>query len=112
MDPNCSIRRLAIDLMITVSLNDVFESEGQWDGSEFRDTADSGEVVKKELLVALKGELYFVKFIINSEQDDVEPGVVLGRSFLRLAKGIVDLGNGIITFYPDLDSFHDDSDDN
>ncbi|GKC09253.1 hypothetical protein Tco_1000863 [Tanacetum coccineum] len=48
------------------------------------------KLVKKELIVALKGELYFVKFIINPEEDDFEAGVILGRSFLRLAKGIVD----------------------
>ncbi|GKE36300.1 hypothetical protein Tco_1459705, partial [Tanacetum coccineum] len=34
-------------------------------------------------------ELYFVKFIINPKEDDVEPEVILGRSFLRLAKGVV-----------------------
>ncbi|GJS52338.1 retrovirus-related pol polyprotein from transposon TNT 1-94 [Tanacetum coccineum] len=48
------------------------------------------KLVKKELIVALKGELYFVKFIINPEEDDFEPGVILGRSFLRLAQGVVD----------------------
>nr|GEY82670.1 hypothetical protein [Tanacetum cinerariifolium] len=42
---------------------------------------------------------------------DVEPGVVLGWSSLRLAKGIVDFGNGIITIFPGLDSFNNDSDD-
>nr|GEV96274.1 hypothetical protein [Tanacetum cinerariifolium]GEX63119.1 hypothetical protein [Tanacetum cinerariifolium] len=41
------------------------------------------KVVKKELIVALKGELYFVKFIINPEDDDVEPGVILERSFMK-----------------------------
>ncbi|GKC57170.1 agenet domain-containing protein [Tanacetum coccineum] len=30
------------------------------------------KLVKKELIVALKGELYFVKFIINPEEDDFE----------------------------------------
>ncbi|GJR49530.1 ribonuclease H-like domain-containing protein [Tanacetum coccineum] len=30
------------------------------------------KVVKKELIVALRGEIYFVKFIINPEEDDVE----------------------------------------
>nr|GEY41848.1 hypothetical protein [Tanacetum cinerariifolium] len=40
------------------------------------------KVVKKELIVALRGEIYFVKFILNPEEDDVEPGVVFGRSFL------------------------------
>ncbi|GKD05260.1 pescadillo [Tanacetum coccineum] len=32
------------------------------------------KLVKKELIVALKGDLYFVKFIINPEEDDFEPG--------------------------------------
>ncbi|GJS49006.1 hypothetical protein Tco_0599127 [Tanacetum coccineum] len=65
-------------------------------------------LVKKELIVALKGELYFVKFIINPEEDDFIPGVILGRSFLRLSRGIVDFGNGVITIYPELDPFKDD----
>ncbi|GKC94012.1 hypothetical protein Tco_1159454, partial [Tanacetum coccineum] len=42
-------------------------------------------------------------FIINPEEDDVEPGVIFGRSFLRLTKGIVDFGNGILTIYPEGD---------
>ncbi|GJR25036.1 DNA-directed DNA polymerase [Tanacetum coccineum] len=67
--------------------------------------------MKKELLVALMGELYFVKFNINPEEDDVEPEVVFGRSFLRLTKGIVDFGNGIITIYPNIITFNDDNDD-
>ncbi|GKD43209.1 hypothetical protein Tco_1267854 [Tanacetum coccineum] len=44
------------------------------------------KVVKKELIVALRSKIYFVKFIINPEEDDVEPGVIFGRSFLRLTK--------------------------
>ncbi|GJW01931.1 hypothetical protein Tco_1560787 [Tanacetum coccineum] len=67
------------------------------------------KVVKKELIVALKGELYFVKFIINPEEDDVEPGVILGRSFMRIVNGIVDFGNGVITVYPEQDPFEDNS---
>ncbi|GJT58865.1 hypothetical protein Tco_1002398 [Tanacetum coccineum] len=69
------------------------------------------KLVKKELIVALMGELYFVKFIINLEEDDVEPGVILGRSFLRLAKGIVNFGDGEITIYPELNPFDDDSEE-
>ncbi|GJX13534.1 retrotransposon ORF1 [Tanacetum coccineum] len=65
--------------------------------------------VKKELIVALKGELYFVKFIMNPEEDDFEPRFSLGRSFLRLAKGVVDFGNGVTTIYPKPDPFEDDS---
>ncbi|GKB65943.1 hypothetical protein Tco_0927355 [Tanacetum coccineum] len=34
------------------------------------------KVVKKELIVALRGEIYFVKFINNPEEDDVEPGIL------------------------------------
>ncbi|GJZ48913.1 hypothetical protein Tco_0603103 [Tanacetum coccineum] len=54
------------------------------------------------------GELYFVKFIINPEEDGFKPGVILGRSFLRLAKGVVDFGNGVITIYPKPDPFEGD----
>ncbi|GKB47792.1 putative reverse transcriptase, RNA-dependent DNA polymerase [Tanacetum coccineum] len=67
------------------------------------------KLVKKELIVALKGELYFVKFIINPEEDDFMPGVILGRSFLRLSRGIVDFSNGVITIYPEPDPFESDS---
>ncbi|GKB52185.1 hypothetical protein Tco_0902938 [Tanacetum coccineum] len=61
------------------------------------------KLVKKELIVALKGELYFVKFIINPKEDEFEPGVIMGRSFLRLAHGVVDFGNEVITIYPKPD---------
>ncbi|GKA04715.1 hypothetical protein Tco_0683835 [Tanacetum coccineum] len=54
---------------------------------------------------------YAVKLCLDYEmrKDDVEPGVILGRSFLRLAKRIVDFGNGVITIYPEPDPFQDDS---
>ncbi|GJT86590.1 hypothetical protein Tco_1068307 [Tanacetum coccineum] len=63
------------------------------------------KVVKKELIVALRGEIYFVKFIINPKEYDVEPGVVFGRSFLRLTKAIADFRTGNVTIYPELDKF-------
>ncbi|GJY68612.1 retrovirus-related pol polyprotein from transposon TNT 1-94 [Tanacetum coccineum] len=66
------------------------------------------KVVKKELIVALRGEIYFVKFIINPEEDDVEPGVILGRSFLRMTKAITDFGTGTVTIYPKIDPFLED----
>ncbi|GJR01821.1 hypothetical protein Tco_0524805 [Tanacetum coccineum] len=72
---------------------------------------DGDKVLKKELIVALRGEIYFVKFIINPEEDDIEPGVILGRSFMRLTKSIADFGNGIITIYPELYPFLDNSDE-
>ncbi|GJZ35178.1 hypothetical protein Tco_0580995 [Tanacetum coccineum] len=67
------------------------------------------KVVNKELIVALKGGLYFVKFIINPKEDVVEPGVIFGRSFTRLVKGIVDFGSGVIIVYPEQDPFEKDS---
>ncbi|GJR91888.1 hypothetical protein Tco_0215899 [Tanacetum coccineum] len=67
------------------------------------------KVVKKELIVALRGELYFIKFIINPKEDDIEPRVILGRSLMRLVNGIVDFGSGMITIYPEQDPFDDDS---
>ncbi|GJZ44476.1 hypothetical protein Tco_0591731 [Tanacetum coccineum] len=69
------------------------------------------KVIKKELIVALRGEIYFVKFIINPEQDDVETCVIFGRSFMHLTQGIVNFGNETITIHPELDPFLEDSDD-
>ncbi|GJT62412.1 hypothetical protein Tco_1005945 [Tanacetum coccineum] len=66
------------------------------------------KLVKKEPIVSLRGEIYFVKFIINPEEDDVEPGVVLGRSFLCLTKAITNFGAGTITIYPDINLFLED----
>ncbi|GJR81753.1 hypothetical protein Tco_0152538 [Tanacetum coccineum] len=65
------------------------------------------KVVKKELIIVLRGEIYFVKFILNPEEDDVEPGVVFGRSLLCQTKAIADFGNETIIVYPELDPFLD-----
>ncbi|GJS85081.1 ribonuclease H-like domain-containing protein [Tanacetum coccineum] len=69
------------------------------------------KVVKKELIVALRGEIYFMKFIINPKEDDVEPGVILGRSFLRMTKAITDFGDGTVTIYPDINPFLEDTEE-
>ncbi|GKA95328.1 ribonuclease H-like domain-containing protein [Tanacetum coccineum] len=66
------------------------------------------KVVKKKLIVALRGEIYFVKFIINPEEDDVEPGVIFGRSFLRMTKEITNFRAGTVTIYPEIDPFLED----
>ncbi|GJR34459.1 hypothetical protein Tco_1210143 [Tanacetum coccineum] len=66
------------------------------------------KVVKKELIVALRGEIYFVKFIINPEEDDVEPEVILGRTFVRMTKQITDFRTGTVIIYPDIDPFLED----
>nr|GEV76204.1 agenet-like domain, agenet domain [Tanacetum cinerariifolium] len=46
MDPNTSIKQLCLGVYDHVSLNDGFESEGQWEGPEYQDIAGSGK--KKE----------------------------------------------------------------
>nr|GEU85165.1 hypothetical protein [Tanacetum cinerariifolium] len=126
MDPHTSLRLLCMDEHHRITLNDMIESEGNWDGLEYLNTTDSGKkkevkaftfhrmeteevcecyitpcfmerldaydgvtdleyeknlisnefTVKLELLVALKGKLYFVGFVSNSKEDDVEPGVI------------------------------------
>ncbi|GJV23019.1 hypothetical protein Tco_1375714 [Tanacetum coccineum] len=48
------------------------------------------KIVKKELIVTLRGEIYFVKFIINPGEDDVEPGVIVGRSFLQEVRPVLE----------------------
>ncbi|GKD43543.1 reverse transcriptase domain-containing protein [Tanacetum coccineum] len=68
------------------------------------------KVVVRKLLVIIKGEVYHVKFIVNPNEGDSTPGIVLGRSFLKTSRGIVDLGKGVMTIYPDPDPFHDNSD--
>ncbi|GJT67488.1 copia protein [Tanacetum coccineum] len=63
------------------------------------------KLVKKELMVLLSGEIYFVQFIINPEEDEFEPGLIFGRSFLRSANAVVNFGEGTITIQPDFDPF-------
>ncbi|GJV59546.1 hypothetical protein Tco_1465646 [Tanacetum coccineum] len=53
-------------------------------GLQYEVMKNGVKVVNCGLLVAIKGELYFVGFVINPEEDDFEPGVIFRRSFLRL----------------------------
>ncbi|GJW39547.1 hypothetical protein Tco_0065392 [Tanacetum coccineum] len=72
---------------------------------EAYDVKRGNKVVKKEIIVALRGEIYFVKFIINPEEDDVEAMVIFDRSFLHMTKAITDFGAGTVTIHPDIDPF-------
>ncbi|GKA74432.1 hypothetical protein Tco_0780734 [Tanacetum coccineum] len=100
MDPNTSTGRIFLSQDNHISLNDGVESNGEWDAPKYNDTSlisnefavklclehevkNGDKVIKKELIVALKGEIYFVKFIINPEDDDIQLGVMLRRSLLR-----------------------------
>ncbi|GJS43396.1 hypothetical protein Tco_0568439 [Tanacetum coccineum] len=67
------------------------------------------KVVKKELIVALRGEFYFVKFIINPEEGCVDLEFFLERSFYAMmTKAITDFEVGTVTIYPEIDPFLED----
>ncbi|GJZ22391.1 hypothetical protein Tco_0559430 [Tanacetum coccineum] len=115
MDPTSSLRSICLGENICGSSSEKVEGYGDWNAPEYTDTTGSKEkkvtkalnfykmgmdekenkVVKKEFIVALKGEIYFFKFIINPKEDDVEPRVIFRRPFMRLVNGIVDFGSGI-----------------
>nr|GEW07563.1 hypothetical protein [Tanacetum cinerariifolium] len=80
-------------------------------GLQYELKKNGEKVVNREVLVSLNDKLYFVGFVINPKEDDVEPGVIFRRSFLRLTKAIVNFGSRIITIYPDLITFNSDLDD-
>ncbi|GKA83009.1 hypothetical protein Tco_0789757, partial [Tanacetum coccineum] len=135
MDPNSSLGKICLGEDVVVISSDKDEGSGDWNSLEFQDTANSGKNKEtkgmvfyqmdteevsdrfvapcfvKELIVALRGEIYFVKFIINPEEDDVEPGVIFGRSFLCMTKAITDFRVGTITIYPDIDPFLEETEE-
>ncbi|GJS10034.1 hypothetical protein Tco_0366830 [Tanacetum coccineum] len=63
------------------------------------------KLVKKELMVLLRGEIYFVQFIINPKEDEFEPGLIFERSFLRSANAILNFREGTITIQPNFNPF-------
>ncbi|GJW87079.1 hypothetical protein Tco_0162419 [Tanacetum coccineum] len=65
------------------------------------------KVVKKELIVALRGEIYFVKFIINP-REMMLTSVNFKISFLRMTKAITDFGAGTVSIYHEFDLFLED----
>nr|GEU80844.1 hypothetical protein [Tanacetum cinerariifolium] len=97
MDPNLSLGKICLgeEVIVISSVKLCLQHE----------VKKGNRVVKKELIVALRGEIYFMKFIINPVEDDVEPEVILDRSFLRMTKAITDFEVGTITIYPDIDPF-------
>nr|GEY70761.1 hypothetical protein [Tanacetum cinerariifolium] len=117
MDPSSSVIETCLGENFIEISSDKAERHGEWNFPEYLDTTNSGgkketkaignKVVKKELITALRGEIYFVKFILNPKEDDVEPGVVFGRSFLHLTKAIADFRTRTVTIYHELDPFLD-----
>ncbi|GJX49885.1 hypothetical protein Tco_0276730 [Tanacetum coccineum] len=118
MDPNSSIGKTCLGEYIIDLSSEKTEGHGDWNSIEYQDTTNSGaydgeiNLGKEENMISNEFAMKLCldhEFIINPEEDDVEPGVVLGRLFMCLTKGITDFGNGIITIYPELDPFLDRS---
>ncbi|GJX58058.1 hypothetical protein Tco_0289448 [Tanacetum coccineum] len=63
------------------------------------------KLVKKELMVLLREEIYFVQFIINPEDNEFELGLIFGRSFLHSANAIVNFRECTITIQTNFDHF-------
>ncbi|GJU32981.1 hypothetical protein Tco_1176570 [Tanacetum coccineum] len=101
MDPTSSLGRIFLGENVYGSSSEKTKGHGDWNAPEYTDTTGSKE--KK-----VTKELSFYK-METDEEDDVEPGVIFGRSFMRLVNGIVDFGSRVITIYPEKDPFEDDS---
>ncbi|GJR63195.1 ribonuclease H-like domain-containing protein [Tanacetum coccineum] len=135
MDSNSSLGKICLGEDVVVISSDKVEGSKDWNSPEFQDTTNSGqkkamvfyqmdteEVSDRFVdpcfvneLEAYDGEINLgveenmisneYAFIINPEEDDVEPEVIFGRSFLRLTKAITDFGTGTVTIYLDIDLF-------
>ncbi|GJW52029.1 DNA-directed DNA polymerase [Tanacetum coccineum] len=97
MDPNSSLRNICLGDDVIVISSDKAKGLGDWNSLEYQDTAVSKG---KEVINGLS--------FYRMETDEITERVTLGRSFLRLSRGIVDFGNGVITIYHELDPFEDD----
>ncbi|GJQ92788.1 hypothetical protein Tco_0003927 [Tanacetum coccineum] len=129
MDPHTRLGRLCMDEHHKITFSDMIETEGDWSGPEYLDTTDSGKkkevkastfhrmeskeiyeeilisnecekFVNGKLLTAWKSELYFVGFVINMEEDDVEPyeeieleDEMVGEELIRGYKAIKEKGD-------------------
>nr|GEV66049.1 hypothetical protein [Tanacetum cinerariifolium] len=118
MDPNSSVRKTCLGENVIDVLSEKAKGHGDWNFLEYQDTANSGG--KKEMMVVIFHKMdisscfingleayddeinlgteenmisneFAVKLCLNHEEDDVEPRVVLGRSFMRVTKDDLDL---------------------
>nr|GEV73564.1 hypothetical protein [Tanacetum cinerariifolium] len=93
------------------------EGHRDWNSLEYQDTANSRGKKEIKALIFHKidteeiSDRYVAPCFVNGleayDEDDVKPEVVLGRSFMRLTKGIADFGYETITIYHEIDPFLD-----
>ncbi|GKE66690.1 hypothetical protein Tco_1520851, partial [Tanacetum coccineum] len=134
MNPNTSIRRIFLREDNRISLNDGVENNGEWDTPEYHDTTDNGQKKEAKAFTFYRmetkeiSERYVAPCFVNGlEAYDGEINLEHDITNLQLyyvwnmkssawkiipkvKKGIANFGNEIITIYPDLDPFNDDSD--
>ncbi|GJT84658.1 hypothetical protein Tco_1066375 [Tanacetum coccineum] len=115
MDPSSSVGKTCLGENVIEISSDNAEGHRDWNSPKYLDTANSGGKKETKAMVFHKMETKensdrFMApcfFILNPEENDVEPVVVFGRSFLRLTKEIADFENQTVTIYLELDSFLD-----
>nr|GEZ04621.1 hypothetical protein [Tanacetum cinerariifolium] len=120
MDPTSSLRRIYLGENVYGSPSEKVEGHRDWNVPEYMDTTGSKE---KKVIKALSfykmetnevSEWYIAPCFKNGleaydgEEDDVEPRIIFGRSFMRLVNGIVNFGSRVITIYLEEDPFKDD----
>ncbi|GJU76022.1 hypothetical protein Tco_1273092 [Tanacetum coccineum] len=83
MDPNSSLGKISLGENIVEISSDKIEESGDWNSPEFQDTAN--KACNGEINLGVEENMISNEYalIINPEDDDVKPGVILGRSFLH-----------------------------
>ncbi|GKE43083.1 hypothetical protein Tco_1470367 [Tanacetum coccineum] len=103
MDPNSSLGKICLGENVVVISSDKVEGSRDWNSLEFQDTTKNGK--KKETKAMVFYQMDTKEFIINPEEDEVEPGVILERSFLCMTRVITDFRAGTVIIYPKIDPF-------
>ncbi|GJR86701.1 reverse transcriptase domain-containing protein [Tanacetum coccineum] len=101
MDTNTSLGRLCLNMDEVLDMDDLVESERDWNSREFDHITDSGKRTELKAYTFYKMETEEIYFVVNLEEVDVEPSMILGRPFIKLAKCIIDFNNGTLTIWPD-----------
>ncbi|GKA72822.1 hypothetical protein Tco_0779038 [Tanacetum coccineum] len=105
MDPNSSLGMICLGDDVIIISSDKAEGSGDWNSPEYQDTSVSKgkEAFDGEINLAFDENLISNEFAVKLCLDyEVRKGK-------RLSCGIVDFVNGVITIYPELDPFKDDS---
>ncbi|GJS86862.1 DNA-directed DNA polymerase [Tanacetum coccineum] len=95
-----SMGKMCLGKDVIEIFSDRNKGPGDWDSPEYKDTAGSGG--KKEPKALVFHKITLKRKVI---EDEFEPGLIFGRSFLRSANAIVNFEEGIITIQPAFDPF-------